>query len=281
MFVMAAIAVTLTACSAKAPATLERLSEVSVAEGVAPVAAAAPVKQGFFARMMGRAAPSDTDEIAAQIIAELSPEDEAADPEVVVTEVAAQAPATPAPARAGLFGRLLGGTSKAAAAPAPTGPDAQQVSMGTTLPFGVIATNCEVRGRDLGTKVDANAGYTLYDTFPNSTALRTHYITGFKDRCARQFTAATSLMGDIGTHEVVRYLPSNAKMDYSVTDSAYEAIKSSYCRVGHGQPCGAKLDRLAKTTSFITAYERFGSNPSWSNILVHDGGVVAMGPASR
>ena len=163
---------------------------------------------------------------------------------------------------------------------ASNGPDQQVVTMGTVLPFGEIAINCEAKGGKLGTKVDANGRYTLYDTAPNQSTLRIHYLTGFKDNCARQFTAATSLMGDVGTHEVVRYLPSNANRAFSATDTAYEAIKSSFCRVGQGKPCGAKLDRLAKTTSFVTAYERFGANPTWSNILLHDGQVIAIGPAN-
>ena len=162
-----------------------------------------------------------------------------------------------------------------------TGPDAQDVAVGTVLPYGQIARNCDVSPAMLGTKVDENAGYVLYDSAPTQTGLRTHYLTGFKDNCVRQFTAATSLMGDIGTHEVVRYMPSNKGVSYSVAESAYETIKSSFCRVGHGVPCGAKLDRLARTTTFITAYEQFGSNPTWSNILLHDGGVIAMGPADH
>lgn len=158
-------------------------------------------------------------------------------------------------------------------------PDGKVVEMGTVLPFGEIAINCAVSGGPLGTRVDANGGYTLYDSNPSTTGLRTHYITGFKDNCARQFTAATSLMGDVGTHEVVRYLPSNAKVPFSATDKAYEAIKASFCNAARGRPCGAKLDRLARSTSFVTAYKTFGENPTWSNILLHNGQVVAIGPA--
>lgn len=158
---------------------------------------------------------------------------------------------------------------------------AQQVTANTLLPYGKIARNCGVSRGALGAKVDANAGYTLYDSAPTTTGLRSHYITGFKDKCARQFTAATSLMGDIGTHEIVRYMPSNNAIKYSVTDAAYEAVKAAFCRVGQGVPCGSKMDRLARSTTFITAYERFGSNPTWSNILLHAGDVVAMGPAVK
>ena len=216
----------------------------------------------------------------------------------------------PAPKQAGFFARIFSGSTDTAptpptaqeieqtptpvsntaattrlaslfrmpAASAPTGPDAKQVPMNTQLPFGEIATNCEVGRRDLGTKVGEDAGYTLYDTIPNATVLRTHYITGFKDRCARQFTAATSIFGDIGTHEVVRYLPGNRSASYSQTDNAYEELKASFCGVGRGQPCGSRLDRFARRTLFVTAYKRFTSSPDWANILLHDGRVVAMGP---
>lgn len=282
----------------------------------APVAIVDPVaKLGFFARLLGGPGTPTPDATEADAIALTDDTFEPGGPTPELLGVAADvgvaaqdAAATPeitvsAPKQAGFFGRLFGGTSKAPAEasvpeataaavvtnapnPAPAtrqgnGPDAQIVTVGTQLPFGVIATNCDVSRRQLGTKVGQESGYTLYDTIPNATALRTHYITGFKDNCARQFTAATSLIGDIGTHEVVRYLPSNNRMAYSVTDNAYEQIKASFCGVAARQPCGGKLDRLARTTTFITAYRNFGANPTWANILLHKGGVVAMGEASR
>lgn len=171
----------------------------------------------------------------------------------------------------GTLGGVSGGT------PISNGPDARVVPMGTVLPFGEIAINCEVKSDQLGTKVDANGGFSLYDTAPTESRLRTHYLTGFKDNCARQFTAATALTGSAGTHEVVRYLPSNDAMPYSVVDEAYEAIKASYCRAGRGQPCGAKSHRLAEVISFVTAYQSFGENTTWTDILLYDGQVVAMG----
>lgn len=196
----------------------------------------------------------------------------------VVVERAVAQVETP---KAGFFGRMFGGPTQGPGVEARSGPDAQEVAVGMKLPYGQIARNCSVSSGDLGAKVDENAGYSLYDSAPTQTGLRTHYVTGFKDNCARQFTAATSLMGDIGTHEVVRYMPTNRDVAYNVTDAAYETMKSAFCRVGHGSPCGAKLDRLARSTTFITAYEQFGSNPTWSNILLHDGGVVAMGPSDH
>lgn len=219
-----------------------------------PETMAEPVQAGFFSRIFGGGG-NDADEIDAQSSEQIP------------------TPVSDVPASG--LSAILGRPAEPAA---PTGPDAQRVAMDTLLPFGQIATNCEVQRRQLGTKVGEDAGYTLYDTIPNATALRTHYVTGFKDRCARQFTAATAIMGDVGTHEVVRYLPENRNKSFSVTDNAYEQVKASFCRVSRGRPCGSRLDRLARRTVFITAYKRFSSSPDWANILLHEGRVVAIGP---
>lgn len=156
-----------------------------------------------------------------------------------------------------------------------------EVTSDVTLPFGEIALNCTVSKAALGQKVDKNAGYAIHDTVPNSATLRTHFVTGFKDKCVRQFSAATALIGDIGTHEVVRYLPSNAKHPYSAADTACEQIKASFCGAGRGQPCGKKLDQFARNTTFITAYESFADNAEWADMLLHNGEVAAIGPVAR
>jgi hypothetical protein len=190
--------------------------------------------------------------------------------------------ATPAEAEGGFFSGLLGAMTSASASETPTatrartGPDAQLIPYGESVTYGEIATVCDVPNGSLGTMVANVSGYKIYDTIPNAIALRPHYITGFDDGCARQFTAALSLVGDVGTHEVVRYLPTNRSRPYSATDNAYEAIKASYCRVSHGTPCGAPIDALAGNTTFITAYEKFGAHPRWVEILLHDGEVKAI-----
>lgn len=147
-------------------------------------------------------------------------------------------------------------------------------SFGEPVAYGEIARVCDAP-RTPGTKVASVGGFTIFDSNPGSTQLRPHYITGFDDRCARQFSSALTLTGDVGTHEVVRYLPSN-KATFNKTDAAYEAIKSRFCRVGQGKPCGSRLDALARTTTFITAYETFGSRPRWVEILLHDGDMAAI-----
>ncbi|MDG1863111.1 MAG: hypothetical protein P8J02_07905 [Yoonia sp.] len=162
-----------------------------------------------------------------------------------------------------------------------SGADMPEVTSDMTLPFGEIALNCTVSKADLGQKVDENAGYAIYDTMTNSASLRTHYVTGFKDKCVRQFSAATALIGDIGTHEVVRYLTSNAQHPYSAADTAYEQIKASFCGAGQGQPCGRKLNQFARNTTFITAYESFEDNAEWADMLLYNGDVAAIGPVAR
>ena len=145
---------------------------------------------------------------------------------------------------------------------------------GTPVAYGKIEAVCDAPRRP-GTKVASAGGFTVYDSDPRSTALRAHYITGFDDGCARQFSAAIVLTGDVGTHEVVRYMDGN-KAGFNGTDSAYEAVKAGFCRVAHGKPCGSRLDALARKTIFLTAYESFGSGATWVEILLHDGDVAAI-----
>ena len=149
------------------------------------------------------------------------------------------------------------------------------------LPFCQIAPNCTVSKGEMGKLFDQNAGYAIYDTAPNGAALRTRFVTGFKDNCTRQFSAATALMGDIGTHEVVCYLPSNTKHPYSAADNAYELIKASFCGTTRDRPCGRKLDRLLRNMTFITTCESFSDNADWADILLSNGAVAAIGPVVR
>lgn len=68
---------------------------------------------------------------------------------------------------------------------------------------------------------------------------------------------------------------------YSAADNAYELIKASFCGTTRGRPCGRKLDRLARNTTFITTYESFSDNADWADILLSNGAVVAIGPVAR
>ena len=195
------------------------------------------------------------------------------------TDVAAIPPQTQSDAPApGLFG---GGRSSNG--PKPGDPDYQIVEMGTVLPYGTLARVCNVPTRQLGTRVERyperRGNYAIYDSQPGNTAPHTFYVTGFDDGCARQFTAALAMFGSPETHEQLRYgLPSQVQ-PYSSTDAAYETLKSRVCRVGKGKPCGSAMSRLARDTVFVSVYERFGSNPVWKTILLHDGEVVEMNRA--
>ena len=229
-----------------------RLDEVAVSDEA--VAMAAPQEApGIFGRFFNRDAPAS----------EQTPVEEAG--------ASAEAP--------GLFQRMLGGGNEDGSA---IDGDAAEDAAGTVppltnQPFGVVSKTCGVGRGDLGTKIAGVSGYTVYDTFPNSTAPRPHYITGFDDGCARQFTAALVLVGDVGTHEVVRYETAQARRPYTQVDNAYEAIKSRFCRTGFGKPCGGRIDALARSTTFVTGYERFTSSPVWVEILLHAGSVAAVG----
>ncbi|MBS1301224.1 hypothetical protein [Loktanella sp. SALINAS62] len=155
--------------------------------------------------------------------------------------------------------------------------DAAMAAPGAQLSFGDIATTCGVSSAAMGTAVATASGYTVYDTSPGSTALRTHYVDGFTDGCARQFTAALVLTGDVDTHEAVRYARPASEQRYSQTDTAYEAIKLAFCRVGTGERCGDRIDVLARRTVFLTAYPQFTDSRSWKEFLLHEGTVAGSG----
>lgn len=258
-----------------------RLSDVNVADGAASVAQtpaeARNTGGGLFSRLMSRSPDDPTNAAVDAAIIEASaatPEPPETEPEVQ----AAPAPvAEPETERRGLFGGLFRRSPDIPRA----GPDLQQVSAGTVMPFGQIARVCGMRGAEFGTQVDAGAGYKLFDTIPKSTSPRPFYLTGFDDNCARTFTGAVVITGDVQTHEFVRYRPSNEAIPYTTTDATYEALKAGVCRVGRGQPCGPETQSLNRNTQFITVYNFFGGTFSavpteWAQILVHDGEVLAM-----
>lgn len=177
------------------------------------------------------------------------------------------------PQRRGLFG--LGGGRNT-----PTSGATSEIAPGTVLPFGRVARICGLSSREMGQAVetlpDGRGTYALYDSAPGSTALRTFYLTGFDDGCARQFSAAVAVLAGASDHEQLRYgLPAEVQ-PYSTTDKAYEALKTKVCRVGRGKPCGNRINRLERDTVFVSMYERFGSNATWNTLLVHGGDVLAQ-----
>ncbi|HCP82499.1 MAG TPA: hypothetical protein DIT67_13340 [Octadecabacter sp.] len=260
-----------------------RLDDVALANDAANVAEIPAEARnnagggGLFRRMLNRQ-PNDPTNAAVEAAL--------ADAEAVDVEEPVQASDTetqPEPQQAetprrGLRG-LFGGNGRTDRPR--TGLDAADVDAGTVMPFGEIARVCGLRANQLGTQIDGGGGFKIYDTIPHTTSPRPFYITGFDDNCARTFTGAVVVTGDIETHEFVRYQGSNESIDYTTTDNAYEALKASECRVGRGQPCGERTDRLNRDTHFITVYNFFGGTFSsvptqWAQILVHDGEVLAM-----
>lgn len=161
-----------------------------------------------------------------------------------------------------------------------TGPDARDVPYGTVLAFGEVARVCEAKtvgslGRRLEKVPFHGRGYTLYDSAPDAITARTFYVTGFKDKCPRQFTAALALFGSALVHEQLRYGRPSDEYPYSTTDQAYETVKRSVCKVGKNKPCGIAIALMQNNTVFISSYEKFTDNARWADILLHDGAVVA------
>lgn len=156
--------------------------------------------------------------------------------------------------------------------------DVREADFGAVQHFGEVARVCEAKGRDLGQQVNETAakGYRLYDSEPGSSGARKYYITGFADGCPRQLTAANVLLAGASDYEQFRFGPAGENLPYGETDAVYEEIKGQVCGAGRGEPCGRRLAALDKNTFFVSAYERFGETSRWSEILVHDGAVMAI-----
>ncbi|WP_226783008.1 hypothetical protein [Oceaniglobus trochenteri] len=254
----------------------------------------APV-QGLAAEQAGLDAdgmPLAPDEGAAP---EARPDGATGEAETGDTETAPEQTAAVEPEPQGFFGRLFGGgragaqggaaTGLFGAANAAPGPGAlaPEVAKNTVVPFGEVATVCGLSKGDLGDAVaqspaEGRARWQLHDPIPASTGPRTQYVTGFRDRCARQVTGALVLFGSADVHEATRYDSANTR-PYSATDTAYEKVKSRLCGVRPNVPCPAdRLERLNSEVSFVTVYPQFGATSEWFELLLVDGqlGASAM-----
>lgn len=171
---------------------------------------------------------------------------------------------------------LFGGGLKKKDAPR-TGPDASDVAYGTVLPFGQIARVCDARGKPLGTKVEGTGrrGFALFDSKHGIRDRRTFYITGFEDKCPRQFTAANALLGVPSFYEDLRFGPTGKFLPHAATDKAYDKLKSKVCRAAKNKPCGKNMAKMDSTTVFVSAYEFGEHNKGWKEFLVHNGEVLA------
>lgn len=241
------------------------------AADVRPVVDKAAPRGGFFGRLLERA-PARVDTSAAQAPRVST---DPADPETVDLASLTPVPdAAPEPARRGLFRRAA---PQSNAATPRSGPDARDITHGSILPFGEVARTCDTQKNQLGRKVE-NApaqGYALYDSVPNSADPRTFYLTGFSDGCPRQFTAANVLLGSAGLYERLHFGPGGEFLPEGATDAAYEKVKRRVCGTGRRKPCGSKIKQMERSTFFVTAYDRFGDANNWSELLIHDGQVLA------
>ena len=83
------------------------------------------------------------------------------------------------------------------------------------------------------------------------------------------------LIGGATFYEQLHFGPGGDNLPYGETDKAYEGVKRKVCGARKGKPCGSKIAKMEKSTFFISAYERFGNSSRWSELLIHDGNVLA------
>jgi len=180
----------------------------------------------------------------------------------------------------GLFAELFGNSPKDDQMVIPASLVEDGGTSIAAAPAGLVTRACGLSGRALGTQVDQHpAGrpvYRLYDSKPGTVASRAHYITGFSDGCPRRFQAALALFGSTTSHDIARYTPDMADIPLTAADRAYEDIRRRICRVPQKATCAkGRLNRLDRSTVFVTAYTSFETSRDWTDILVHDGAVVA------
>ena len=175
---------------------------------------------------------------------------------------------------------LLCGCSAPFAGLVPGGEGAARGFLDTGgLSYGDIVPACETPQTALGTEVarypERGRGDRLYDTSPGDTALRPHFLTGFSDGCPRKFLAALAIFGGPAAYETTRASSAGAA-PRSETDVEYEAIRRRVCAAPLGQTCPARrFSRLESRAVFVSVYQRFGTNPTWADMLIYDGEVIA------
>lgn len=253
-----------------APASATEDPAIAAAISANIVATAEPERPSTFSRLFSifqrDEKPQDTAPSVATPVSADAPETDAP----AEVQPAAQ-PAADPPARRGFFARLLGGRQSSET---PAVQSGDTVQPGGKVALGSVARVCNLANKDRGSRIGTQAGFTLYDSFPNSTASRPFYLTGFSDGCARQVTGALVMFGDAAIHE--RHLYSQRSPTYKAVDTAYEQIKSRVCNVGRGKPCGAQMTRLNRTLAFVTVYPEFETSGTWAELLLSSRKVQAV-----
>ena len=146
-----------------------------------------------------------------------------------------------------------------------------------TVPFGTVARVCDATGKPLGQLVEeaGDGAYQIYDSGPETMDLRKFYLTGLSDGCPRQFVAATAIFGTPTKYEELHLAEGAPEFQYAATDAAYDDIKLRICGAAPGETCGRKMKKLERNTLFVSAYDLTGEAERWTDILIHDGAVVA------
>ena len=210
-------------------------------------------------------AQTEVDVVATEIEAGATP---VADAKPMVEEVDV---AATAPLRPGLFASLFSRR-------VPRG--ATIVEPGSDLAYGIVVSSCGTSGDELGTEVarfpERGGGYRLYDTDPSSIELRSHYITVFKDGCPRRFVAALAIFGGVQAYETTRYEDGGNTTTVTETDRLYKQIRRRACGAPVGTNCPERrFNKLGRDAVFVSVYERFGTTPTWADMLIYQGEVVA------
>ena len=229
-------------------------------------------RRGLFGRMFSRGSETSmqvaTDE-GAEDTTQVVPAEETA------TEAATIVPASAPAPRRGLFGRVFGGKSDAAPE---KGAALSDLPDAADLQYGQVVPVCGLRRGALGKEVERypGSGYRLYDSDPSTIELRAHYVTGFSDGCPRKFIAALAVFGDPGSYETTRFEDGRNSTTFTQSDAEYQKIRARIC----GRPAPAdcadrRWNRLNDSTVFVSVYNRFDTSPSWADMLIHDGEIVA------
>ena len=117
-------------------------------------------------------------------------------------------------------------------------------------------------------------GYALYDTASGSAAARTFYITGFADGCPRQLTAANVLLGAPSLYEQLHY--GRAAKTWPSPRPTQPMKRSKRRSVARARANPAERRSASWTEHvFVSAYDSFGNSNRWTELLVHDGAVLA------
>lgn len=186
--------------------------------------------------------------------------------------------------RGDTMGKVADVSQPNAPLPKTKGPETDVVA-GTLMAFGNVGRICDLKKSDMGQKVtqypERGGKYRIFDTAPEGTHARTMHITGFADGCARQFTGAMAMFGDVEMHEAIRYGTAADIQPLSEVGRAYDRVKARVCKVGKSKPCGDRISALKRTTVFLSVYETFGTGGRWSNILLHDGNIEGMDIAAK